>query len=66
MASLKPDDDAWAGCKMTLRVPLSMATTSSLGPCDAPHRGAPSSSHLPTDKGMKSLENFQSGLLDQK
>ena len=44
-ASVETDDEAWAGCKTTLRVPLSPvgfgAPTSSFGPCDAPHRGAP-------------------------
>jgi hypothetical protein len=61
-ASVEADDEAWAGCKATLRVPLSLAPTSSLGTCDAPHRGAPSSSHLLMDKGMKSFDNFWNGL----
>ncbi|MGI9451169.1 MAG: hypothetical protein ACR2QH_11115 [Geminicoccaceae bacterium] len=61
-ALVEAEEEAWAGYNATLRVPLSLAPTSSLGTCDAPHRGAPSSSHLLMDKGMKSLENFSNGL----
>jgi len=42
----------------TLRVTLSLAPASSLGTCGAPHRGAPSSSHLPMDNAVKPLEKF--------
>ncbi|MGI9450837.1 MAG: hypothetical protein ACR2QH_09425 [Geminicoccaceae bacterium] len=61
-ASVETDDEAWAGCKATLRVAPrdsgSLAPASSLALCDAPHHGAPSSSHLPKDKDMKSFDNF--------
>ena len=63
-ASVNVDDMACTGYSATLRVALSLASAPSLAACGAPHRGASSSSQPLKDKAMKSLDNFQNGLLE--